>query len=136
METNPRVLRVALAQLNPTVGDLEGNGCKVIEWTERAREAGADLVAFPELFLTGYPPEDLLLKPSFIRDNLRQLETVAAAARGIALVVGFVDMETDIYNAAAFAFDGEVKGVYHKYCLLYTSPSPRDRTRSRMPSSA
>jgi NAD+ synthase (glutamine-hydrolysing) len=117
METNPRVLRVALAQLNPTVGDLEGNGRKVIEWTERAREAGADLVAFPELFLTGYPPEDLLLKPTFIRDNLRQLETVAAAARGIALVVGFVDMETDIYNAAAFAFDGEVKGVYHKYYL-------------------
>ncbi|HEY8812656.1 MAG TPA: NAD+ synthase [Candidatus Dormibacteraeota bacterium] len=117
METNPRVLRVALAQLNPTVGDLEGNGRKVIEWTERAREAGADLVAFPELFLTGYPPEDLLLKPSFIRDNLRQLEKVAAAAKGIALVVGFVDMENDIYNAAAFASDGEVKGVYHKYYL-------------------
>jgi NAD+ synthase (glutamine-hydrolysing) len=117
VETNPRVLRVALAQLNPTVGDLEGNGRKAIEWTERARAAGADLVAFPELFLTGYPPEDLLLKPSFIRDNLRQLEKVAAAARGIALVVGFVDMENDIYNAAAFAFDGEVKGVYHKYYL-------------------
>ena len=117
METSPRVLRVALAQLNPTVGDLEGNGRKVVEWTERAREAGADLVAFPELFLTGYPPEDLLLKPSFIRDNLRQLEKIAAAARGIALVVGFVDMESDIYNAAAFASDGEVKGVYHKYYL-------------------
>ena len=117
VETNPRVLRVALAQLNPTVGDLEGNGRKVIEWTERAREAGADLVAFPELFLTGYPPEDLLLKPSFIRDNLRQLEKVAAAAKGIAVVVGFVDMEQDIFNAAAFAAEGEVKGVYHKYYL-------------------
>jgi NAD+ synthase (glutamine-hydrolysing) len=117
VETNPRVLRVALAQLNPTVGDLEGNGRKVIEWTERAREAGADLVAFPELFLTGYPPEDLLLKPSFIRDNLRQLEKVAGAARGIAVVVGFVDMEQDIYNAAAFAAEGVVKGVYHKYYL-------------------
>jgi len=117
VETNPRVLRVGLAQLNPTVGDLEGNGRKVVEWTERARDAGADLVAFPELFLTGYPPEDLLLKPSFIRDNLRQLQKVAAAARGIALVVGFVDMESDIYNAAAFAFDGEVKGIYHKYYL-------------------
>jgi NAD+ synthase (glutamine-hydrolysing) len=117
VETNPRVLRVALAQLNPTVGDLEGNGRKVVEWTERAREAGADLVAFPELFLTGYPPEDLLLKPSFIRDNLRQLEKVAKAARGIAVIVGFVDMEQDIYNAAAFAADGKVRGVYHKYYL-------------------
>src|SRR3979411_707155 len=117
VETNPRVLRVALAQLNPTVGDLEGNGRKVVEWTERARDAGADLVAFPELFLTGYPPEDLLLKPRFSRDTLRHLEKVAAVARGISLVVGFVDMENDIYNAAAFAFDGEVKGVYHKYYL-------------------
>ena len=82
MEINPRVLRVALAQLNPTVGDLEGNTRKIVDWIDRAREAGADLVAFPELVLTGYPPEDLLLKPSFIRDNLRHLEQVVAASKG------------------------------------------------------
>ena len=117
METNPRVLRVALAQLNPTVGDLAGNTRQILEWVERARDGGADLVAFPELAITGYPPEDLVLKPSFIRDNLRHLHKVAEASRGIAIVVGFVDMDHDIYNAAAFAFGGEVKGVYHKFYL-------------------
>jgi NAD+ synthase (glutamine-hydrolysing) len=117
VEINPRVLRVALAQLNPTVGDLEGNTRKVVDWIDRAREAGADLVAFPELVLTGYPPEDLLLKPSFIRDNLRHLEQVVAASKGIAVIAGFVDLDQDIYNAAAFAYDGHLKGVYHKYYL-------------------
>jgi NAD+ synthase (glutamine-hydrolysing) len=117
VETSPRVLRVALGQLNPTVGDLDANSRKVVEWIDRARDEGADLVAFPELVLTGYPPEDLLLKPSFIRDNLKALDRVVAASRGIAVIVGFVDMDSDIYNSAAFASDGEVKGVYHKYYL-------------------
>ena len=117
VDTSPRVLRVALAQLNPTVGDLEGNSRKVVEWIGRARDEGADLVAFPELVLTGYPPEDLLLKPSFIRDNLKALEKVVAASRGIAVVAGFVDMDSDIYNSAAFAHGGELKGVFHKYYL-------------------
>jgi NAD+ synthase (glutamine-hydrolysing) len=117
VEISPRVLRIALAQLNPTVGDLDGNGRLAVEGIERARAAGADLVAFPELFLTGYPPEDLLLKPSFIRANLRQLEKVVAATRGIAAIIGFVDLDNDIYNAAAFASEGEVKGVYHKFYL-------------------
>ena len=117
VEISPRVLRIALAQLNPTVGDLDGNGRRAVEGIERARAAGADLVAFPELFLTGYPPEDLLLKPSFIRANLRQLEKVVAATRGIAAIIGFVDLDNDIYNAAAFASEGEVKGVYHKFYL-------------------
>jgi len=117
VEINPRVLRIALAQFNPTVGDLEGNGRRAVEGIEQARLAGADLIAFPELFLTGYPPEDLLLKPSFIRANLRQLEKVVAATRGIAAIIGFVDLDNDIYNAAAFASEGEVKGVYHKFYL-------------------
>ena len=110
-------MRVALAQLDPTVGDLEGNASRIVEWIERAREAEADLVAFPELALTGYPPEDLLLKPSFIRDNLRYLDRVVAASRGIAVVAGFVDLDTDIFNAAAFAYDGQLRGVYHKVYL-------------------
>src|SRR5437762_1709500 len=110
-------MRIALAQVNPTVGDLDGNARLVVDWIERARAAGADLVCFPELVLTGYPPEDLVLKPSFVRDNLSQLEWVARGTRGISAVVGFVDEDGDIYNAAAFLHDGEVKAVYHKVFL-------------------
>ena len=118
METHlARPLRVALAQADFTVGDLGGNSEKIVEWIGRARELGADLVAFPELALTGYPPEDLLLKPNFIRDNLRALERVVAETKGIAAVIGFVDLEDDIYNAAAFAYDGILHGVYHKVYL-------------------
>jgi len=112
-----RPLRVALAQLNSTVGDLGGNTDKIVDWIGRARKQKADLIVFPELALTGYPPEDLLLKPSFIRDNLRHLDRVVAATKGIAAVVGFVDLDLDIYNAAAFMHDGELKGVYHKVYL-------------------
>ena len=74
-------MRIALAQVNPTVGDLSGNARLVIDGIERAREAAADIVCFPELVITGYPPEDLLLKPSFVRDNLAQLEIVAQATK-------------------------------------------------------
>ena len=77
-----RGIRVALAQINSTVGDLDGNAEKIIHYVDLAREAGADLVAFPELAVTGYPPEDLLLKPSFIRDNLAALERIVAASQG------------------------------------------------------
>src|SRR5437879_9950942 len=84
---------------------------------EKARDAGADIVCFPELAITGYPPEDLVLKPAFVRDNLAQLSVIAQAARGIAVVVGFVDEDGDLFNAAAFLQDGEVKAVYHKVFL-------------------
>ena len=110
-------MRIALAQVNPTVGDLGGNTRLVIDWIERARAAEADVVCFPELVLTGYPPEDLVLKPSFVRDNLAQLDTVAQATKGISAVVGFVDRDGDLYNAAAFVTDGEVKAVYRKVFL-------------------
>ena len=110
-------MRIALAQVNPTVGDLAGNARLVVEWIERARAAEADIVCFPELVLTGYPPEDLVLKPSFVRDNLAQLDVVAKATRGIAAVVGFVDREGDLFNAAAFLHDGAIKAVYHKVFL-------------------
>ena len=110
-------MRIALAQVNPTVGDLAGNTRLIVEWMDRAREAGADIVCFPELVVTGYPPEDLLLKPSFVRDNLAQLNEIAQSAKGIAAVVGFVDQDGDIFNAAAFLAGGEVKAVYHKVFL-------------------
>ncbi|HEY8477838.1 MAG TPA: NAD+ synthase [Chloroflexota bacterium] len=112
-----RTLRLGLAQLNPTVGDLEGNGRKILEYLEQARSWGADLVAFPELAITGYPPEDLLLKPSFVRDNLRQIERVAGAARGLTAVIGFVAAEDDLYNAAAVVHDGQIVQVCRKALL-------------------
>ncbi len=110
--------RVALAQLNPTVGDLEGNADKVLSAISEARAVGADLVVFPELVITGYPPEDLLLMPSFVRANLHCLQRVAAATSGITALVGFVDCRNDeIYNAAALIHDGRVVAVYHKAFL-------------------
>ena len=112
-----RVLRVALAQVNPIVGDLDGNARMITDRIKEAREKGADVVCFPELALTGYPPEDLVLKPSFVRDNLKQLESVVAATAGISAVVGFVDDDGEIFNAAAFIHDKELKAVYHKVFL-------------------
>ena len=112
-----RPLRLALAQMNPTVGDLECNTAQMVEWIGRARAEGADLVVFPELVIPGYPPEDLLLKPSFIRDNLRYRDRAVEASQGIAVVGGFVDHDTDIHNAAFFAHDGRLRGVYHKVYL-------------------
>jgi len=112
-----RSLRVGLAQINPTVGDLGGNSRLIVEWIGRARDQGVDIVCFPELAITGYPPEDLVLKPAFVRDNLKQLKVVAEATKGISAVVGFVDEDGDIFNAAAFLHDGELKAVYRKVFL-------------------
>jgi len=109
--------RVALAQINTTVGDLDGNAAKAVECIERAKAAGADLVAFPELTTTGYPPEDLLFKQQFIRGNLAALDRIVEATRGTTAVIGFVEAGEDIYNAAAVARDGEVAGVYRKMYL-------------------
>ena len=112
-----RVIRIALAQVNPIVGDLEGNARLIIDRIEEARGHGAEMVAFPELALTGYPPEDLVLKPSFVRDNIKQLDRVVAATPDISVVVGFVDDDGEIFNAAAFIRDHELKAVYHKVFL-------------------
>ena len=87
-----RALRLGLGQINATVGDLGGNTARIKEYIDRARELGVDLLAFPELALTGYPPEDLLLKPHFIQDNLRHLQEIVAHSQGIACVVGFVEL--------------------------------------------
>ena len=112
-----RTLRLALAQINVTVGDLEGNTRKIIEHIERARLLKADLVAFPELAVTGYPPEDLLFKPQFIHDNIARMREIVAASSDITVVVGFVDSDADIYNAAAVGYDGRLVGVYRKMYL-------------------
>jgi NAD+ synthase (glutamine-hydrolysing) len=112
-----RRLRVGLAQVNPTVGDLEGNVRKVLDGMAEGRRRGCALVAFPELVLTGYPPEDLLLKPAFIEANLRALDEVTRASHGLTAVVGFVDKRDDTFNAAAVVSDGARAGVYHKQYL-------------------
>ena len=112
-----RRFRVGLAQINTTVGDLSGNSAKIAEYIDRARAAQVDLVAFPELAVTGYPPEDLLLKPAFVEANLVALKELAGQTTGITAVVGFVDQETDLYNAAAILHDGELVGIYRKHRL-------------------
>ena len=110
-------LRIALAQFNFVVGDIDGNRDRVIEAMREARAAGVSLIAFPELALTGYPPEDLLFKPRFIESNLRALDAVIAASDGITAIVGYVDRRSDIYNAAAIVSGGRLAGVYHKQIL-------------------
>ena len=112
-----KMLRVGLAQINSTVGDFEGNVRKITDSLERARRLGVALVAFPELAITGYPPEDLLFKPAFIEANVRALDAVARASQGMTAVVGFVDRRDDIFNAAAVLHDGAVAGIYHKRYL-------------------
>ena len=109
-------LRVALCQINTVVGDLGGNARRIIGALDTADDAGADLAVFPELAITGYPPEDLLLKPGFVSDNVAALAEVAAATTdgGCAAVVGFVDAGGDLHNAAAVCAGGEVRGVYRK----------------------
>jgi NAD+ synthase (glutamine-hydrolysing) len=110
-------LRIALAQINVTVGDLDRNKQKVLFYLDRARGLGVDLIAFPELVVTGYPPEDLLLKPAFIEANVKCLHEIVAETRGLAAIVGFVDAWEDLYNAAAVIHDGTLAGVYHKHYL-------------------
>ena len=110
-------IRIALAQINPRMGDIAGNTAKIIHYIEQARSQGADIIALPELAITGYPPEDLLLKPQFIAANLQALDEIIAASKGITTIVGFVNRTTDIHNAAAVIYDGELKGVYHKTYL-------------------
>ncbi|MBJ7518582.1 MAG: NAD+ synthase [Solirubrobacteraceae bacterium] len=110
-------LRIALAQLNPIVGDIAGNETMVLDALERARAEGAQLAVFPELVLSGYPPEDLLLREHVLRDCRAALERIAARAQGIVAVIGFPERAEDVFNAAAVCADGEVRGIYRKQHL-------------------
>jgi NAD+ synthase (glutamine-hydrolysing) len=112
-----KTLRLAMAQINVIVGDIEGNARKISEWTDRAIELQADVVTFPELALTGYPPEDLLLKPQFIDANMAAIRSLVARTHGITAVIGFVDRRDDIFNSAAVVRNGELLNVYHKMFL-------------------
>ncbi|MEW6053426.1 MAG: NAD+ synthase [Nitrospirota bacterium] len=110
-------LRIALAQINPTVGDLGGNVAKILAYIKLAQKSGAEIVAFPELAVTGYPPEDLLLKTQFIDDNLDALKLIQKNVGEITAIVGFVDRKDDIYNAAAVISNKKLIDVYHKMYL-------------------
>jgi NAD+ synthase (glutamine-hydrolysing) len=110
-------LRIALGQIDTHVGDLDGNVDRVLGALRAAEAEGCDLVVLPELALTGYPPEDLLLKPGFVADNRAALDRVAAATTSCVAVVGFVDAERDLHNAAAVCAFGEVRAVYRKRIL-------------------
>ncbi|MBP1712265.1 MAG: synthetase [Deltaproteobacteria bacterium] len=109
--------RIALGQINSTVGDFQGNVEKITKSIRLAREAGADLVAVPELSIPGYPPEDLLMNSAFLRDNVNALLEVARDTRGITAIVGFAEMRSDIYNAAAILHDGKWVETYRKIYL-------------------
>ncbi|MBE0431262.1 MAG: NAD(+) synthase, partial [Dehalococcoidia bacterium] len=112
-----RPIRVGIAQINCTVGDLSGNTRRILQYIDQARSLGIDLLTFPELAITGYPPEDLLLKPQFISQNKECLDEIVQHSSDIAVVVGFVDSDGDTYNAAALAYNKELVGVYHKFYL-------------------
>jgi len=112
-----RQLRIGISQINTTVGDFATNTRKILEAIDEARSLGVDVITFPELAICGYPPEDLLLKPQFIEENLRSLDKIVNGSSGLTVVVGFVDAEKDIYNAAAVIHDGKLVGVYHKIYL-------------------
>jgi NAD+ synthase (glutamine-hydrolysing) len=110
-------MRLALAQMNTVVGDLDGNRDLILTRLDDARAAGAELVLFPELAVTGYPPEDLLLRPGFLRAAARTLEEIASATRGIAALVGAPLLDRDLFNACAVCVDGRVEAVYKKHFL-------------------
>src|SRR5579862_3401160 len=110
-------MRIALAQVNPVVGDLAGNRALILDRLEEAKRQSADLVLFPELAVTGYPPEDLLLRPGFVRAAKESLEEIARSARGIVAVVGTPHFDRDLFNAAAVCAGGEVKALVRKRFL-------------------
>ena len=112
-----RTLRIGLCQINTTVGDIEGNTKKILNYVEKGKKMGADLLAFPEMAVTGYPPEDLLLMPKFIEANLKAVRRIAKAASSITVLLGFVDKKEDIFNAAALLQNGKVIASYCKTFL-------------------
>ncbi|NLE99379.1 MAG: NAD+ synthase, partial [Anaerolineales bacterium] len=110
-------LRIALAQVNTVVGGLHHNVSQITAALQRARELACDVVLLPELAVTGYPPEDLLLKPAFVEASRGAIDELADATQGLTAVVGFADVDGDVYNAAAVLHDGRLAGIYHKHYL-------------------
>src|SRR5881398_2152468 len=110
-------MRLALAQINTTVGDLDGNREKIVQGLTDARAEGADLVLFPELAVTGYPPEDLLLRPGFLRAAQRAVVAIAAETHGLTALVGAPHLDGKLHNTCFVLADGEVREIYRKRLL-------------------
>ena len=110
-------LRIALSQNNFKVGDIKGNVRKIKDSISKAKNKDVDVLCFPELSITGYPPEDLLLKPGFINDNIEALYEVAEYSGSIIVILGFVDKKEDIFNSAAIIQDKKIIDIYHKHYL-------------------
>jgi NAD+ synthase (glutamine-hydrolysing) len=110
-------MRLALAQINSVVGDIDGNAVRIVDWLGRARAENADVVLFPELAVTGYPPEDLLLRPGFVRAARRAVDGIAKETRGVTVLVGGPHLDADLFNACFVLAHGEVRSVYRKRFL-------------------
>ena len=117
MSTVDRPMRLALAQIDATVGDMDGNAAKIRDYLGRAAEARAQVVIFPELAINGYPPEDLLLKTHFLEAGRRALDRVAHDVQGMVALVGFAEHAEDVYNSLAVLADGQVQAIYRKMFL-------------------
>ena len=111
------VIRLALAQINFAVGDIVGNATKIKKTINKAISAEADIIAFPELAITGYPPEDLLLKPSFIQDNIDTMHELVLTSKNLISIIGFVDKSKDLFNAALIAYQNKLINIYKKQHL-------------------
>ena len=111
------VIRIALAQINSTVGDLTGNTAKICSYIDKAKDLDVDLIAFPELAITGYPPEDLVFRNQFVQENMKCSLEVSRYAKGITAIFGFVELDNKLYNSAAVASEGEMKGIHKKIFL-------------------
>ena len=111
------MLRIALAQINVRVGDIRGNLKKTLKYIRSAKDSGVDVISFPELTVSGYPPEDLLLKPKFIQDSSSAIDEIRKASGGITVIVGFPESEGDLYNSAAILHNKRLVDVYRKHYL-------------------
>lgn len=110
-------IRIAIGQINSILGDFEHNTKKIIDYIEEAKNKESDIILFPELAISGYPPEDLVYKKSFLTANLKSIERILPHTKDIIVIVGFINVKHDIYNSAAILLNGEIKGIYNKIFL-------------------
>ena len=116
-----KIFRIALAQINPIVGDITTNTSMILDYVQRAQKLNVDLVAFPELAITGYPPEDLLFKKSFIQANVAAMNSIVEASEDVAVVVGYVEQDgIDLFNSAALGYRGRYIAVSYTHLTLPT----------------